>query len=315
MRLAVFLALTFLALSPAYAQSNTELSKKITKLQKSASKQKTALNNLALALQQSSAEQNAEIGQIKQNIGEIKNTIAVAGGVPGPQGVQGAQGPQGPAGPAGQTGLQGIAGPQGFAGPVGPQGATGAAGQAGPVGPVGPQGVKGDKGNPGANFLGADAAPIHIVLGLNGGVDCQVVDLAELCFDENGHCRIHAIMIPSFDFGGMDSIDAPVPHLIDMTFELPELSSNLQGGIAGLSMIVKPNSGIDTHTFRLAQAPGDRREYLGPTAGGTAFRIRNWTDSACPGFVNNQAFTGINNTKVVLRSGPNVKVIVNIYDE
>lgn len=315
MRFSIVLALTLLIVSPAYGESQNDLTKKVKKLKKDSSLQKIELNNLSISLQQTAASQNAELSQIKQNVEGLKNTILTAGGIPGPQGIQGIQGPQGPAGPTGQTGLPGAqgltgpTGPQGAAGPAGPQGVTGA------IGPVGPQGIKGDKGDPGVNFLGADTAPISTVLGLNGGVDCQIVDLAQLCFDETGHCRIHAIVVPGFDFGGMDSIDAPVPHLIDMTFELPEFSENLQGGTAGLSMLIKPNTGIDTHSFRLAQAAGDRREYLPATAGGNSFRIRNWTDSACPGFVTNQAFTGIDQTKVVLRSGPNVKVIVNIYDE
>jgi hypothetical protein len=86
-------------------------------------------------------------------VASLRQTIAGATGVTGPQGATGVTGPQGVTGvtgPAGNVGVTGATGPAGDTGATGPQGETGVEGPAGPQGEIGGEGPAGPAGPAGS---------------------------------------------------------------------------------------------------------------------------------------------------------------------
>lgn len=218
----------------------------------------------------------------------------------------------GATGPMGPAGAQGAVGPQGLKGDQGPQGLPGIQGPAGPQGPA---------GSP------YEDAPIYIKLEpqiVNGNYrpDCVEVDLADLCFDEDG-CRIIARYASrngsgtsTHLYGGTNRDNV---HLANILFaaETDALSQNSTAGrrvtvkvdgvfskLTNGSMSAVAFGGVSADTVG-GTSQTNRRDILPeltePVSVFMPVQIRNYVSGACPGTggADQLSFVGAQETHLV----------------
>lgn len=115
---------------------------------------KSVIND-ALNIATAIAYTKKEVGKLKSEIDDLRDTKLVVEYVEGPRGLDGQRGPIGPQGARGEkgekgdTGDKGETGEQGLRGEKGDQGEKGDTGEQGPQGTQGLTGEKGDKGDKG----------------------------------------------------------------------------------------------------------------------------------------------------------------------